>query len=163
MISSDGQLAELQLAIDRFDRATDFNTLNARRSQPNSLTLPLSLPPDTETLLSISFFFFSPDRVARIDRPMAAVSDATVEMVPAVPAASNAVVEARMLRCPRCRLDQRNAEREGVFPYKELFLIWLVTLCSSAWSIVFSQPWLSTFFIKKKAVTNTILMWSNRT
>ncbi|RLM60183.1 hypothetical protein C2845_PM14G01370 [Panicum miliaceum] len=68
---------------------------------------------------------------------MAAAPDAAVGMVPAVPATSNAVVgEARRrLRCPGCRLDQRKAEREGMFPYKELFLIWLVTLCSSARSI----------------------------
>ncbi|PUZ49917.1 hypothetical protein GQ55_6G017800 [Panicum hallii var. hallii] len=68
-----------------------------------------------------------------MDRPMAAAPDAAVGMVPAVPATSNAVVgEARRrLRCPGCRLDQRKAEREGMFPYRELFLIWLVTLCST--------------------------------
>ncbi|KAL6626425.1 hypothetical protein ACP70R_030151 [Stipagrostis hirtigluma subsp. patula] len=34
-------------------------------------------------------------------------------------------------RCPGCRVDRRKAEREGVFPFAELFLIWLVTLCST--------------------------------
>jgi len=92
---------------------------------------------------------------------MAAVSDAAVEMVPAVPAASNAVVEAaRRLRCPGCRLDQRKAEREGVFPYKELFLIWLVTLCSSAWSIVAcSQFRRSSLFVA--SVTGTVSVLAN--
>ncbi|CAD6232032.1 unnamed protein product [Miscanthus lutarioriparius] len=31
-------------------------------------------------------------------------------------------------RCPGCRVDRLNAEREGVFPLKDLFLIWLVTI-----------------------------------
>ncbi|XP_039847064.1 probable peptide/nitrate transporter At3g43790 isoform X1 [Panicum virgatum] len=31
-------------------------------------------------------------------------------------------------RCPGCRVDRLNAEREGVFPLKDLFLIWLVTV-----------------------------------
>ncbi|XP_066306089.1 probable peptide/nitrate transporter At3g43790 isoform X2 [Miscanthus floridulus] len=31
-------------------------------------------------------------------------------------------------RCPGCRIDRLNAEREGVFPLKDLFLIWLVTI-----------------------------------
>ncbi|OEL24211.1 putative peptide/nitrate transporter [Dichanthelium oligosanthes] len=31
-------------------------------------------------------------------------------------------------RCPGCRVDRLNAEREGVFPFKDLFLIWLVTI-----------------------------------
>ena len=91
---------------------------------------------------------------------MAAVSDAAVEMVPAVPAASNAVVEAaRRLRCPGCRLDQRKAEREGVFPYKELFLIWLVTLCSSAWSIACSRFHRSSLFVA--SVTGTVSVLAN--
>nr|CAB3476829.1 unnamed protein product [Digitaria exilis] len=30
--------------------------------------------------------------------------------------------------CPGCRVDRLNAEREGVFPLKDLFLIWLVTI-----------------------------------
>nr|CAB3481967.1 unnamed protein product [Digitaria exilis] len=54
---------------------------------------------------------------------MAAVPDA-MEMVPPVPAEPR-----RRSRCPGCRVDKRKAEREGMFPYKELFLIWLVTLC----------------------------------
>ncbi|KAJ1283250.1 hypothetical protein BS78_03G114100 [Paspalum vaginatum] len=31
-------------------------------------------------------------------------------------------------RCPGCRVDRINAEREGVFPLKDLFLIWLITI-----------------------------------
>jgi hypothetical protein len=31
-------------------------------------------------------------------------------------------------RCPGCREDRLNAEREGVFPLKDVFLIWLVTI-----------------------------------
>lgn len=34
-------------------------------------------------------------------------------------------------RCPGCRIDRLNAEREGVFPLKDLFLIWLVTITCS--------------------------------
>lgn len=34
-------------------------------------------------------------------------------------------------RCPGCRVDRLNAEREGVFPLKDLFLIWLVTITCS--------------------------------
>ncbi|XP_062208261.1 probable peptide/nitrate transporter At3g43790 isoform X2 [Phragmites australis] len=33
--------------------------------------------------------------------------------------------------CPGCRVDRRKAEREGSFPFTELFLIWLVTVCST--------------------------------
>ncbi|KAL6627720.1 hypothetical protein ACP70R_031446 [Stipagrostis hirtigluma subsp. patula] len=33
--------------------------------------------------------------------------------------------------CPGCRVDRRNAERPGKLPFAELFLIWLVTLCST--------------------------------
>ncbi|KAL6849979.1 hypothetical protein ACP4OV_020606 [Aristida adscensionis] len=33
--------------------------------------------------------------------------------------------------CPGCAVDRRNAERVGKFPFAELFLMWLVTLCSS--------------------------------
>ncbi|KAF8669788.1 hypothetical protein HU200_050958 [Digitaria exilis] len=54
---------------------------------------------------------------------MAAVPDA-MEMAPPVPAEPR-----RRSPCPGCRVDKRKAEREGMFPYKELFLIWLVTLC----------------------------------
>ncbi|PWZ56103.1 Pentatricopeptide repeat-containing protein [Zea mays] len=36
-------------------------------------------------------------------------------------------------RCPGCREDRLNAEREGVFPLKDVFLIWLVTItCNKA-------------------------------
>ncbi|GJN37908.1 hypothetical protein PR202_gb26908 [Eleusine coracana subsp. coracana] len=34
--------------------------------------------------------------------------------------------------CPGCRVDRRNEEREGVFPFGDLFRIWLVVVCSSA-------------------------------
>jgi len=34
-------------------------------------------------------------------------------------------------RCPGCRVERLNAEREGVFPLKDLFLIWLVTITCS--------------------------------
>ena len=34
-------------------------------------------------------------------------------------------------RCPGCRVDRLNAEREGVYPLKDLFLIWLVTITCS--------------------------------
>ncbi|XP_062196092.1 probable peptide/nitrate transporter At3g43790 isoform X2 [Phragmites australis] len=34
-------------------------------------------------------------------------------------------------RCPGCRVDRLKAERAGVFPLKELVLIWLITVCST--------------------------------
>uniref|UniRef100_A0A0A9F3S1 Major facilitator superfamily (MFS) profile domain-containing protein n=1 Tax=Arundo donax TaxID=35708 RepID=A0A0A9F3S1_ARUDO len=33
--------------------------------------------------------------------------------------------------CPGCRVDRWKAEREGKFPYTEICLIWLVTICST--------------------------------
>ncbi|KAK3163489.1 hypothetical protein QOZ80_1AG0004390 [Eleusine coracana subsp. coracana] len=33
--------------------------------------------------------------------------------------------------CPGCRVDRRNEEREGVFPFGDLFRIWLVVVCST--------------------------------
>jgi hypothetical protein len=43
--------------------------------------------------------------------------------------------------CPGCRVDRRNEEREGVFPFPDLFRIWLVTVCSSmASSFLHSRP-----------------------
>ncbi|KAL6607027.1 hypothetical protein ACP70R_042680 [Stipagrostis hirtigluma subsp. patula] len=32
--------------------------------------------------------------------------------------------------CPGCRVDKRKAERAGKFPFAELALIWIVTICS---------------------------------
>ncbi|GJN06256.1 hypothetical protein PR202_ga23965 [Eleusine coracana subsp. coracana] len=44
--------------------------------------------------------------------------------------------------CPGCRVDRRNEEREGVFPFGDLFRIWLVVVCSILlFRLRFIQVW----------------------